>query len=392
MTQTTRSRSLAQRLSRIKPFYAMDILANANQLQQAGKDIIHLEVGEPDFSLAAPIQRAATQAIDQDLCHYTAALGVPELRLAIADDYRRQGVKGLSADNIAVTTGSSAALMMSLASVCDPGQSVLLTDPGYPCNKHFVSMLEAKPEFIRLSPQQGFQLTLADVKQHWHEGVKALLLASPANPTGASIDHRVLCEIAEFTAQQGAFLILDEIYRGLQYAELGATLAGYNANTIIINSFSKFYGMTGWRVGWMVAERDIIQAVDVLAQNIYLAPPTVSQYAALAAFDEETQIVCRQRCDVLRQRRDFLVAQLRALGFGIERVPQGAFYVYAHLPAGFDDSMIFCQELLEQAGVAITPGQDFSQFDAAHYVRFAYTADIGRLQLGMDRLAAFLQR
>jgi len=395
MTQESSSSavgSLAQRLQRIKPFYAMDILATANQLQQAGKDIIHLEVGEPDFNMPAPIQAAAAQAVQQGSCHYTAALGLPALRQAIAEDYRGQGIQAINAENIAVTTGSSAALMMSLSCVCDPGQSVLLTDPGYPCNKHFVSLLEAKPELIRLSPRQGFRLSLADVKQHWHSGIKALLLASPANPTGACIAHDELCAIADFTAQQGAYLILDEIYRGLQYTELGASLAGHNARTIIINSFSKFYGMTGWRVGWMVAAPDVIQAVDVLAQNIYLAPPSISQYAALAAFDAETLAQCRLRRDEFQQRRDFLVARLRELGFGIEQLPEGAFYVYARLPPGFDDSMAFCRELLHQAGVAITPGQDFSQFDAQYYVRFAYTAELSRLQRGIEKIAAFLRR
>lgn len=382
---------LAQRLEQIKPFYAMDILAKANQLQQQGKDIIHLEVGEPDFDMPAPIQRAALHAVQQGSSHYTAALGLPALRQAIAADYQAQGLANISADNIAVTTGSSAALMMSLSSVCDPTHSVLLTDPGYPCNKHFVSLLQAKPEFIRLSPQQGFRLSLADVKQHWHHAIKALLLASPANPTGACIAHDELCAIAQFVEQQGAFLILDEIYRGLQYSEAGSSLAGFNANTLIINSFSKFYGMTGWRVGWMVAAPDIIQAVDVLAQNVYLAPPTISQHAALAAFDPETLLQCQQRRDEFQQRRDFLVARLRDLGFGVEHMPEGAFYVYARLPQGFHDSMAFCRDLLDQSGVAITPGADFSVFDAAHYVRFAYTAELSRLQLGMEKLAAFLQ-
>lgn len=368
----------------------MDILAVANALQAQGRDIVHMEVGEPDFPMPEPIQQAAARALQGGYCQYSAALGLPSLRQAIAQHYHLQGLTQISADNIAVTTGSSAALVLSLAMTCDPGQSVLLTDPGYPCNKHFVALFDGKPEFIRLSAQDGFQVSFNALRQHWHNDIKAVILASPANPTGASIAHDTLCEIAEFVADRGAYLILDEIYRGLQYSEPGRSLAGYNQHTIVINSFSKFYGMTGWRVGWMAAAPSLIQAADVLAQNIYLAPPSLSQQAALAAFDDATLEICRQRCQAFRQRRDFMVAGLRDLGFAIAEIPSGAFYIYAKLPEGFNDSSGFCRDLLQQAGVAITPGQDFSMYQSDDFVRVAYTAEIDRLRVGLARIAGFL--
>jgi len=391
MSKSSNSAKLAARMARIKPFYAMDILASANKLQQQGRDIVHMEVGEPDFAMPAPIQRAASLALQSGYCQYSAALGLPPLREAIAADYRRQGCNQVAMDNIAITTGSSAALMLSLAMTCDPGQQVLLSDPGYPCNKHFVALFDATPEFVHLRADNGFQLDLEDVQKHWHDNIKAVLLASPANPTGACIDHDTLCAIADFVADQGAFLLLDEIYRGLQYGDVGASLALYNERTIIINSFSKFYGMTGWRVGWMVAAKPLIEAADVLAQNIYLAPPSLSQQAALAAFDEETLSICRQRAVEFQRRRDFMVAGLRELGFVIAEVPQGAFYIYAQLPPGYNDSAQFCRDLLEQADVAITPGQDFSLIGAENFVRFAYTADQSRLALGLERISGFLR-
>jgi len=391
MSNSDQFDDLAQRLKYIKPFYAMDILAAANELQRQGQDIVHMEVGEPDFPMPEPIQRAATLALQSGYCQYSAALGLPELRQAIAEYYRQQGLASVKAENIAVTTGSSAALVLSLAMTCDPWQSVLLTDPGYPCNKHFVSLFDGKPEFIRLSPQHGFKLDLQDIQQQWHAGIKAVLLASPANPTGACIDYQHLCAIADFVAAQGAYLILDEIYRGLQYQNVGASLASYNARTIIINSFSKYFGMTGWRIGWMVAAPHLIQAADVLAQNIYLAPPRLSQQAALAAFEPQTLAICQHRCGEFQRRRDYLVASLRELGFGISEVPSGAFYIYAQLPAGYNDSATFCRDLLLRYGVAITPGQDFSLHQADQFVRFAYTADMSRLQLGVSRITAFLR-
>lgn len=385
------SKRLADRLQSIQPFYVMDILAQARQLEQQGRDIVHMEVGEPAFAMPEPILKAAQDALQSGACHYTPALGMSSLREALAAYYQRQG-HAVSAQQVAVCTGSSAALLMTLSACINPGDKVICTDPGYPCNKHFVSLLDAEPLFMPLSAADGFAVSLDVLKQHWQEGVSAVMLASPANPTGACIDPAELRAIADFVASNNAYLIMDEIYSALHYGEPQPSLALHNSNTIVINSFSKYFGMTGWRIGWLLAAEDIIEAVDILAQNIYLAPPTLSQHAAMAAFDQATLAICEQRRLEFQNRRDYLVQALRDLGFKITHTPQGAFYIYAELPDGFDNSDEFCRDLLQQASVAVTPGRDFSQLSAQKFLRFTYTGELTRLQTGVERIAGYIER
>ena len=376
----------ARRMADIAPFHVMALLARAKELEAAGRSIVHMEIGEPDFPTAEPIVAAGQRALAAGRTRYTAAAGLPELRQAIPDHYReRYGVE-IPARRILITPGASGALQLATAALINPGDRVLLADPGYPCNRHFVRLVEGRAVGVPVGPETGYQLTAELVERHWDEQTTAVLLASPANPTGTAIAPEALAAIVATIEARGGRLIMDEIYHGLIYGAPVQTALAYSDQVLVVNSFSKYYGMTGWRLGWLVAPEDLVGAVEKLAQNLFLAASTPAQHAALAAFTPAAAAIFEARRREFLTRRDFLLPALRELGFRIPVIPDGAFYLYADCGRFTDDSHGFALRLLEETGVAITPGIDFGSHLPHRHVRFAYTNAIPQLAEGVERL------
>lgn len=380
----------ARRLSRIEPFHVMDILARARAMEAQGRSIIHMEIGEPDFPTAEGIVQAGIAALQAGHTHYTSALGLPELRAAIAAGYPARARP--DPGRVVVTPGASGALQLICAALINPGDQVLMADPGYPCNRHFVRLFEGEAVSIPVEAPTAYQLTADLIRRHWTKRTVAVLLASPSNPTGTLIAGEEMAEIVRAVAELGGVLIVDEIYHGLVYGEAAVTALAHLPEVFVVNSFSKYYGMTGWRLGWLVAPAAYIPSIDKLAQNIFLASSTVAQYAALAAFTPAVQRELAQRRDIFRERRDYLLPALRDLGFIIPVVPTGAFYLYADCSSFTDDSQALAFDLLERAGVAITPGLDFGSHRASRHARFSYANTLENLREGVSRLRGYLTR
>ncbi len=382
----------AARAERIQPFHVMRLLAEARALEAAGRDIVHMEVGEPDFEMPDAVRAAAHRALDERSGHYTPALGLPELRAAIAAHYRTRFDVPLPAERVVVTPGASGALQLLFGALVEQGTRVLLADPGYPCNRHFALLSGGEPVAIPVGPDSRFQLSPALLERHWRPGQRhVVLVTTPANPTGSVLSLAELAALHATVRRLGGVLVVDEIYQGLVYDAPPVTALALGEDLYVINSFSKYYGMTGWRVGWLVAPAAAVERLDRLAQNLYLAAPTLAQWAALAALDEATRSELEARRDAFRARRDYLLPALRELGFGIPLVPQGAFYLYADSSRLADDSSVLCERLLHEAGVAVTPGIDFGRHGARRHLRFAYTTGLDRLQEGVARLARFFR-
>ena len=375
----------------IEPFHVMDILARARRMDALGQDVVHMEVGEPDFSTPEPIVTAGIRALQEGCTHYTAATGLPALREAISGYYANRFGVQVEPERILVTPGASGALQLVLAALVDPGDKVLMPDPGYPCNRHMVRLFEGEAVSLGVKASQDFSLANDQVIRNWDSRTRALMVATPANPTGRLMELKQLEQLYNAVlAPDGAFIV-DEIYQGLVYEHpVETALSLGEDNLFVVNSFSKFFGMTGWRLGWVVAPKAYVPALDRLAQNIFLAAPTPAQHAALAAFQPETLDILEQRRQIFQQRRDYLYEALTELGLRMGGKPEGAFYLYADVSRFSNDSFEFCRQLLEQARVAITPGRDFGSYRAEKYVRFAYTTGMDRLRLGVERLRAFL--
>jgi aspartate/methionine/tyrosine aminotransferase len=381
---------IARRMQVIQPFHVMALLARARELEAAGRSIIHMEIGEPDFVTPQPVIDAGHAALTAGFTHYTPATGLPELRRRIADFYHtRYGIE-VDPARIVVTPGASAALQLVLAALVDPGERVLLADPGYPCNRNFVHLLGGEPVSLPVDAASNYQPGVRQVREAWDARTAALLVASPSNPTGSLLDAGTLREYLAIAEAGGGGLIVDEIYHGLVYDDEAVTALAVSDEIIVINSFSKYFGMTGWRLGWLVAPRPLVPELDKLAQNLFLAAPTLSQHAALHAFAPDTLAILEQRRAEFRQRRDYLLPALRELGFDIPVTPAGAFYLYADCSRFTSDSQAFSQQLLEEAGVAITPGIDFGSHRPESHVRFAYTTSLENLQEGVRRLREHL--
>jgi aspartate/methionine/tyrosine aminotransferase len=370
----------------------MALLARAKELEAQGRSIIHMEIGEPDFQTPQPIVEAALKAVAVGDMHYTPALGMPALRNAIARFYHERHGVDVSPTRIVVTPGASGALLLAVATLVNPGDRVLMTDPTYPCNRHFVRMMEGDAVCVPVDAGSRYQLTPELVRRHWDARTVAAMIASPANPTGTLIEAAALAEIAAEVRERRGALIVDEIYHGLTYECDARTALALGDDVFVINSFSKYFGMTGWRLGWMVAPQSFVPAIDRLAQNVFLAASTPAQRAALAAFKPENFEVLEARRRAFRARRDYLVPALAALGFEIAVKPEGAFYVYANCGRFTLDSHHFANDLLERAGVAITPGIDFGEHRAGQHVRFAYTTSIENLREGVRRLRIYLEQ
>jgi len=380
---------ISKRAQAMQPFHVMKLLARAKELEAQGKHIIHMEVGEPDFNTPQPIIDAGVAAIKKGDVHYTPPMGLPALREAIATFYLDKFKVTISPERIVVTPGASGALMLALAAILEAGQSVLMADPGYPCNRNFVSLLEGKSQLINVDVTTQFQLNKALLEQHWNNDVAGVLLASPSNPTGTMIPSESLKDIIQLAEQKQAAVLVDEIYQGLVYDVEPSTALSLSDNVFVINSFSKYFSMTGWRVGWLVVPENFISVVDNLAQNIFLAASTPGQYAALAAFEPDTIKILEQRRNEFKTRRDYLLEALPKLGFTIPVKPDGAFYIYANCEALTNNSFDFAEQCLEQVGVAITPGLDFGNNQAEKYIRFAYTTSLDNLKEAVKRLEKF---
>jgi len=383
---------LASRMSRIRPFYVMELLARAKELESHGRSIVHMEIGEPDFPTPEPVVLAGRAALDSGCTRYLPATGLPELKIEIAAFYQaRYGVK-LDPARVIVTPGSSGALQLVMSVLIEPGESVLMSDPGYPCNRHFVELVGGVPRCIPVGPETGYQLTAEMVKSALTPDTRAVMVATPSNPTGTLVSAEELAAIYTLTREHGAVLVVDEIYQGLVYGETGSTALSLGDDLFVINSFSKYFGMTGWRIGWMVAPEEYLAPVDRLAQNIFISTSSLAQYAAIAAFSAECIELMEHRRAAFKARRDYLLPALTGLGFDIACEPQGAFYLYADCSKLTDDSFRFSRDLLETVGVATTPGKDFGDNHPERHIRFAYTTEIPRLKEGVERIAAFLGR
>ena len=382
----------AARVADIAPFHVMEVQTAARALEAAGRSVVHMEIGEPDFPTPAPVIAAAQRAIAAGDLYYTSALGLPELRRAIAGHYADHYGVAVAPERIVVTAGSSAALLLVMALLVDRDQQILLADPGYPCNRHFVRVLEGTPVGIPVGPESGYQLTAALIERHWTPATRGVLIASPSNPTGTVVPRDEMRRIAATVAARGGDLIVDEIYLGLTYGERPRSVLDFADDAFVVSSFSKYFNMTGWRLGWLVAPERHVRDLEKLAQNLYISPAAPSQRAALACFEPATLAILEERRRAFEARRDFLVPALRELGFGVPVLPTGGFFVYADCSAFAGDCTAFCREARAGCGVAITPGVDFGQHRAAQHVRFAYTVGQEKLEDGVARLAQWLRR
>ncbi|MBE0439619.1 MAG: pyridoxal phosphate-dependent aminotransferase [Gammaproteobacteria bacterium] len=388
---------IAGRAHDITPFHVMDILAKAKKLEQQGRDIIHMEVGEPDFATPQAIIDAGVEALKSGKTHYTPALGLPELRHAISKWYAdRYGIE-VSSNRIVVTPGASGALLLVVGALAERDKKVLLADPGYPCNRNFARFVEAEAMSVSVNCDSHYQLTANDIEHYWDDDTVMALVASPSNPTGTILSLQQMIALSDAVSRRNGHLVVDEIYHGLTYDGIDAqTILAVNQDGFVINSFSKYFGMTGWRLGWLVVPERYISVMDRLAQNLFLAAPTMSQYAALAAFQTDTLDELERRRHVFEQRRNLVLPALRQLGFDIPVTPEGAFYVYANcaklVTDTYPDSMALCDYLLTEAGVAITPGLDFGHNNPQQHCRFAYTTNSERIIEAVERIAQALHK
>ena len=383
---------VASRMASIAPFEVMEIQTLAREVEARGRDVVHLEIGEPDFRTPRPVVEAAKRALDSEPMFYTSALGLQPLREAIARFYAERYRVEVPASRVIVTAGSSAALLLAFGVLLDPGDEVLLADPGYPCNRHFALALGAVPRPVRVGPGTRYQLTPELARAHWSDKTRMAMVASPSNPTGTLVTRAEIEGLAALAREKGGTLLADEIYHGLTYGLDAPTAAAAGEDIVVINSFSKYFQMTGWRLGWMVAPGALVRRIETLAQNLFISPSTVAQHAALACFAPGTIAILEERRAELDARRKFLVPALESLGFGVPVVPQGAFYVYADCSRLTADSFAFARELLVEAGVAITPGKDFGANEPQRHVRIAYTQPIARLEQAVERIRGFVAK
>lgn len=378
----------ANRLADIAPFRVMELLARANELSLQGNDVIHMEVGEPDFPTPTPIVEAAHKALQEGQTKYTDARGIPPLREAISRHYADRFAVDVAPSRIFVTAGASGGLLLLSALLLNPGDNLLMTDPGYPCNRHFLTTFNAEGKLVSVSAADNYQLNPALVDRNWDNATRGLLVASPANPTGAVLSLQDYASLCKSVSKRKGVLIADEIYQGLNYSDdEECTALNVDQDAFIVNSFSKYFGMTGWRLGWLVVPESITKELEKLSQNLFICPSAIAQAAAIEAFGKPAFDVMEEQREEFKKRRDFLVPALRELGFQIETTPAGAFYVYAGLPDHVENSEDFCSRVLEQHFVAITPGTDFGFSSADRFVRISYAQSLPRLIEAVDRLA-----
>ena len=394
--QAARALQVARRVGNIEPFRVMEMVKAAGEMRRAGVDVISLSVGEPDFTAPELVAEAAVAAIRAGATQYTDSLGLHTLREAIAGHYLSAFGVTVDPRRIVVTAGASAALLLACAALVDEGDEVLMPDPCYPCNRHFVSAFGGAPVLVPADAGSRYQLTAADVAARWTARTRGVIVASPSNPTGTSMTVAQLRAMLAEVRARGGFEVVDEIYQGLSYDHAPVSALGFDDSVITVNSFSKYFNMTGWRLGWLVVPDALVEQVEKLAQNLFICAPAIAQHAALACFDPRSIAIYEERRLEFKRRRDFLVPRLRELGFGVPVMPDGAFYVYADIGAldhpGHADSAAFSMAVLRKAAVAIVPGDDFGVAAPQRHVRFSYATRYERIEEAVARLAALLGR
>lgn len=392
LADPSRAARLAGRMADIEPFHVMEIQRRAFDLDAAGRRVIHMEIGQPDFAAPEPVVEAAIAALRSEPMGYAPSLGLPALRRAIARFYgERYGVE-IETERVLVTAGASGAFLITLGALIDPGDEVLMPDPCYPCNRHFVRLFEGRARCIPVDEASHYQLGLAEVERSWGPRTRGVLLASPSNPTGTVVPAAELAAIVDWVHARGGFVVVDEIYHELVYGEALPTAAALSDEVFVVNSFSKYFNMTGWRLGWVIAPPRYARALERLAQNLYICASVPAQHAAIAALEPAALAIFEARRREFQRRRDYLVPALRELGFRVPLMPEGAFYVYAGCEAFGADSHALALRLLERAGVAVTPGVDFGVHRPERHVRFAYTRGLEDLREGVARMRAELAR
>lgn len=385
----------ARRVAEIQPFHVMEVINAVKRLQAEGRDIIRLEVGEPDFPTPPAVIQAAHHSLELDQTRYTAAMGIVELRQAVADWYRRQYAVAIDPDRVVITPGTSGAFLLAFGLLLDPGDRVAISDPGYPCYPNMIRLLGGEPVIVPVGPEHQYQLSPELLQPALKQGLKGALITSPSNPTGTLIPDAAMAQVITLVEEGGGRVISDEIYHGITYEEDARSALEFSQNVIVINGFSKFFAMTGWRLGWMIVPPSALRHVESLQQNLFISAPTLSQYAALASFGCEDHL--RQQIKAFDRNRLVLVSALRPLGFAIPVMPTGAFYIYADASSvlhrtGHPDTRSLCADLLERGGVAVTPGVDFGCHKAHHHLRFSFATTMANVQEGIRRIADFLDR
>ncbi|MEO8152699.1 MAG: pyridoxal phosphate-dependent aminotransferase [Rhizobacter sp.] len=394
---------LAGRLAHIEPFYVMECAKAAAELAaspacdplQGGAPMIFLNIGEPDFTAPPLVQEAALRCLRDGRTQYTPATGLPALRERLSQWYAERFGIEVPARRIVITAGASAALQLACLALVDRGDEVLMPDPSYACNRHFVAAADGVPVLLPSSPEHRFQLDAASVESGWTDRTRGVLLASPSNPTGTSIAHDEMGRIAQAVRRRGGFTIVDEIYLGLSFDEAFGHSAlvhgqGHGDDVISINSFSKYFSMTGWRLGWLVLPEALVAPIEKLAQNLYICPSSIAQHAALACFEAESIAEYERRRSEFKARRDYLVPTLDRLGLRVPVMPDGAFYAWADCSAHARSSWDFAFDMMQRAHVAITPGRDFGPHAGERYVRLSYASSMGNLQEAVSRLQTVL--
>jgi aspartate/methionine/tyrosine aminotransferase len=391
---------IAQRAQRIEPFYVMEVAKAAAEraalVANTDAPMIFLNIGEPDFTAPPLVQEAAARAVHDGVTQYTPALGISELRERISAWYSTRFGVNVPARRIVITAGASAALQLACLALIEAGDEVLMPDPSYPCNRHFVSAAEGRAVLVPTTAAERFQLSAEQVRANWTAHTRGVLLASPSNPTGTSIHPDELRAIHNEVSQRGGTTLIDEIYLGLSHDEqFGQSALGIDDQIISINSFSKYFNMTGWRLGWLVVPDALVPVVERLAQNLFICASTVAQHAALACFEAESIAEYERRRDEFKARRDYFVPALNALGLNVPVMPDGAFYAWADCTAaakklGVNGSWDFTFEVMNKANLAITPGRDFGHADTSRFVRFSTARSLPELQAAIGRLQKIL--
>ncbi len=370
------------RLERVSPFIVMDIVKEASNIP----DAIHFEIGEPDLQPPPSVWEETEKAVKNRLNHYTESLGLPELREKISQFYYEKYKVDVSPSRIALTVGTSGAFLVAYTITLNAGEKLAFSDPSYPCYKNFSYLLDIEPVLIPVDKSTNYQLTANHLKEY--EGIKAVQISSPNNPTGNIYQQSVLKELIEYCEENNIYFISDEIYHGLVYDQYEHTALEFSDNVIVINGFSKYFCMPGFRLGWIILPENLIRKAEIVLQNVFISPPTLSQYGALGAFDWNHLSLITE---TYKERRDFLYKELSTL-FDIDAKPEGAFYLWANIEKYSDNSYEFAKELLEKIHVAVTPGIDFGENNTDKYIRFAYTKSIDHMSEGVKRLKEYLQK
>lgn len=381
---------LAKRTEQVMPFYAVELFKQASALNAQGRDIISLGIGEPDFTAPPQVVETLNRATQAGLGGYTSPAGIAPLRIAIADYYEQHFGARVDPARIIVTSGASGALLLAAMALINPGDEILMPDPSYPANQNFITAAGGIPRLVPSSAEQRFQLSADHVREHWGPATRGVLIASPSNPTGTTIAREDLKALIAEVRQRGGFIIMDEIYLGLYYDEPPVSALTLDDRIVIINSFSKYFHMTGWRLGWIIAPPDIIPAIEKLGASLAICAPSLAQHAALTCFEPEVMRIYENRRLSFKQRRDYLLPEFERLGLHVPVKPDGAFYIYADISQHSHDSDDFSHRLLYEAGVAAVPGRDFGPAHAATTLRFSYATGLDRLAEAVARMERFL--